>query len=56
MDEPRDYSFKWNKLERQIPTDTTYMWNLKMWKKWTYIRNRHIDIENKQLLKQERET
>ena len=29
VDEPRDYHTKWNKSERQIPYDITYMWNLK---------------------------
>ena len=29
MDGPRLYYTKWNKLERQIPYDITYMWNLK---------------------------
>ena len=31
MDGPRDYHTKWSKSERerQIPYDTTYMWNLK---------------------------
>ena len=31
MDGPRDYHTKWSKSERerQIPHDTTYMWNLK---------------------------
>jgi len=24
-----------------------------MWKKWTYIRNRHIDIENKPMVTKE---
>ena len=29
MNEPRDYHTKWNKRERQITCDITYMWNLK---------------------------
>ena len=31
MDGPRDYHTKWIKSERerQIPRDSTYMWNLK---------------------------
>ena len=31
MDATRDYHTKWNKseIERQIPYDITYMWNLK---------------------------
>ena len=31
MDEPRDYSIKWSKSERQrqVSYDITYMWNLK---------------------------
>ena len=34
---PRDYHTKWSKpeRERQILYDTTYMWNLKTWYKWT---------------------
>ena len=35
--------------QRQISYDTTYMWNLKKWYKWTYLRNRNrlTDSENK---------
>ena len=29
MDGPRHYHTKQNKLEKQIPYDITYMWNLK---------------------------
>ena len=31
MDGPRDYHTKWSKSdrERQMPSDITYMWNLK---------------------------
>ena len=31
MNEPRDYHTKWSKSDkdRQIPSDSTYMWNLK---------------------------
>ena len=31
MDGPRDYLTKWSKpdIERQIPHDITYIWNLK---------------------------
>ena len=51
MDGPRDYRTKWSKpdRERQISCDITYMWNLKIWYKWTYLqhRNRPTDIENK---------
>ena len=51
MDGFRDYNTKWSKLdrERQISYDTTYVWNLKIWYKWTYLqsRNRRTDIENK---------
>ena len=34
--------------ERQIPCDTAYMWNLKKWYKWTYLRkgNRVTDVES----------
>ena len=37
MDGPRDYRTEWSKSdrERQIPHDTTYMWNLKKKKKDT---------------------
>ena len=35
--------------QRQISYDTTYMWDLKKWYKWTYSQNRNrlTDIENK---------
>ena len=35
--------------ERKIPYDITYMWNLKIWHKLTYLqkRNRLTDIENR---------
>ena len=38
MDGARDYHTKWSKseIERQIPRDITYMWNLK------YDTNEHI--------------
>ena len=29
MDRPKDYHAKWSKSEKEIPHDTTYMWNLK---------------------------
>ena len=29
MDGPRGYYAKWNKPEKDIPNDLTYMWNLK---------------------------
>ena len=35
-DGPRDYHTKWSKLERQIPYDIPYMWDLK------YNTNQHI--------------
>ena len=37
MDGPRDYHTKWNKSdrERQMSYDSTSMWNLKKWYKWT---------------------
>ena len=49
MDGPREYYAKWNKSdrERQIQYDFTYMGNLKKQDKWTNIRNRVIDTENK---------
>ena len=51
MDGPRDDYAKWSKSdrERQISYDTTYMWILKKWYKWTYLQNRKrlTDIENK---------
>ena len=51
MDGFRDYNTKWSKLdrERQMWYDTTYVWNLKIWYKWTYLqsRNRCTDTENK---------
>ena len=54
MDGPRDYHTKWSKsdTERQIPYDITYMWNLKIGYKWTYLQNRNrlADIENKAMV------
>ena len=51
MNGPRDYHTKWSKSdrERQISYDIAYMWNLKLWYKWTYLqkRNRVTDVENK---------
>ena len=29
MDGPRDYHTKWSQKEKDIPYDSTYMWNLK---------------------------
>ena len=42
MDRPRDDHTKWTKSdrERQISYDITYMWNVKIWYKWTYLQNR----------------
>ena len=51
MNRPRVNHIKWNKSERerQISYDSTYMWNLKNWYKWTYLQNRNkfTDIESK---------
>ena len=49
MDGPRDYLSKWSKSdkEREILYDTSYMWNLKKWYKWTYLQNRFTHLENK---------
>ena len=48
---PRDDPSKWSKPDkgRQISYGITYMWNLKIWYKWTYLqnRNRRTDTENK---------
>ena len=60
MDRPRDYHTKWSKSdrERQIPYDTTYMWNKFIYKTETYLQNRNrlTDIENKLMAtKKERE-
>ena len=43
MDGPGDYHAKWSKSdrERQISYDITYMWNLKIWHKWTCLHNRN---------------
>ena len=43
MGEPKDYHTKWTKSnrERWVTCNTTYMWNLKKWYKWTYLRNRN---------------
>ena len=49
MDGTRGYHTKWSKSERQIPYNITYMWNLKMWHKWTYLQNKNrlTDIESR---------
>ena len=51
MGGPRDCHTEWSKSdrERQISYDITYMWNLKKWYKWTYLKNRNrvTDVENK---------
>ena len=51
MDGPRDCHTEWSNSdrERQISYDIAYMWNLKKWYKWTYLKNRDRlpDIENK---------
>ena len=44
MDGPRHYHTKWNKLERQIPYDITYMWNLK-YDRNELIYEREIDSQ-----------
>ena len=51
MDTTRDYHTKQSKSERErpIPSDITYMWNLKIQYKSTYLQNktRLTDIENR---------
>ena len=51
MNWPRDGHIEWSKSdrERQISYDITYMWNLKIRYKWTYLQNtnRITDVENK---------
>ena len=47
IDRPRDRHTKWQKSEKDKFHDTTYMWNLRKWYKWTYLQNRHKDTENK---------
>ena len=51
MDTTRDYHTKQSKSERErpIPSDITYMWNLKIQYKSTYLQNktRLPDIENR---------
>ena len=50
MDGIRDYHTKWNKSDRERQIyDTSDMWNLKNWYKWTYLQNRNrlTDTENK---------
>ena len=45
-----DYHTKWSKSERErkILYDTTYMWNLMKWYKWTLYETETLtDIENK---------
>ena len=50
-DGPRDDYTKWSKSnqQRQISYNITYLWSLKKWYKWIYLRNknRFADIENK---------
>ena len=49
MNEPRDYHPKWRKSGRrkQIPYDTTYMWNLKYdTNEIIYKTETNTDIEN----------
>ena len=48
MDGPRDYHNKWSQTKEDI-YDITYMWNLKIWYKWTYLQNwnKLTDLENK---------
>ena len=60
VDGPRNQHTKWSKsqTEGQISYDTTYMWNVKKWYKWTYLQNRNrlTDIDNKlTLTRRERE-
>ena len=56
-----DYYTKWSKseIERQIPHDITYMWNLKEWCKWmnffTKQKLTHRQKTNLQLQKWKRE-
>ena len=53
-DGPRDCHTERSKSdrERQTSYDTTYMWNLKKWYKWTYLQNRNrvTDVENKPMV------
>ena len=53
MDGTTDYQTKWSKSDREgyISCDITYMWNLKIYYKGTYLqyRNRLTDIENSNL-------
>ena len=52
MDGSRGYYAKWNKSERQMPYDLTYMWNLenKTNQQTKQHKNRLIETENKWVL------
>ena len=54
MDGPRDYHTKLSKSDResQVSHGITYLWNLKIWYKQTYLQSRHrfMDIENKLMI------
>ena len=45
----RDYHIQLIKTEKDKYHDIAYMWNLKKWYKWTYLKNRNRvrDVDNK---------
>ena len=55
----KDYHTKWNKSEReiQIPYNIIYIWNSKIWYKWTYTQNRNrlTDTKNRLVVAEEKE-
>ena len=49
MDGPRDCHTKWSQTENDKYPHIAYMWNLRIWHKWTYLQNnnRVTNAENK---------
>ena len=41
MDGPSYCHTEWGKPEKEISFDITYLWNLKQWYRWAYLRNRN---------------
>ena len=52
---PRDYHIISNVSQKEKDKYITYMWNLKIWYKLTYLQNRNrlTDIENKLMITEE---
>ena len=41
MDGPEDCHTEWSKSERGVSYNTTYMWNLEKWYRWTNLQSRN---------------